>query len=99
MTVCSNEPYELTTVFLKMHYEIEIRKRAEKDLVSIPKSDAQRVVDAIFDLENGLTGDIKKLANYYPEYRLRVGHWRILFEVTNGKIIVYRIIHRKEAYR
>jgi len=46
-----------------------------------------------------IKGDIKKLANFYPGYRLRVGHWRVLFEVTNGKIIVYRIIHRKEAYR
>jgi mRNA interferase RelE/StbE len=82
-----------------MHYEIEIRKRAEKDLGKISKPDAQPLVDAIFAMENGLTGDIKKLTNFYPEYRLRVGHWRVLFEVINGKIIIYRIIHRKEAYR
>ena len=70
-----------------MKYEIEIRKRAEKDLFVIPKSGAQKIADAIFALENGLVGDIKRLTNFSPEYRLRVGNWRILFEMSNSKII------------
>lgn len=82
-----------------MKYTLEIRKRAEKDLSNIPKNDAQAIADAIFELEKGLSGDIKKLTNYSPEYRLRVGKWRILFEVSKEKIIIYRILHRKEAYR
>ena len=82
-----------------MRYEIEIRKRAEKDLASISKVDAQHIADAIFALEDGLAGDVKKLANFSPEYRLRVGNWRILFETSKNKIVIYRILHRKEAYR
>jgi len=82
-----------------MRYEIEIRKRAEKDLTSLSKPEAQRIADAIFALENGLIGNIKKLTNNTPEYRLRVGDWRVLFEVSTNKIIIYRILHRKEAYR
>lgn len=82
-----------------MKYEIEIRKRAEKDLSAIDKSDAQRIADSIFMLENDLTGDIKRLTNFSPEYRLRVGNWRILFEKSDNKITIYRILHRREAYR
>ncbi|MBH0201069.1 MAG: type II toxin-antitoxin system RelE/ParE family toxin [Nitrospira sp.] len=82
-----------------MRYEIEIRKRAEKDLASLSKVDAQRIVDGLFLLEDGLTGDIKKLASVLPEYRLRIGVWRVLFEIVGNKIIIYRILHRKEAYR
>ena len=82
-----------------MKYQIEIRKRAEKDLSAIPKSDAQKIANAIFALEEGLVGDIKKLTNFSPEYRLRVGDWRILFEVSKGKITIYRILNRREAYR
>ena len=82
-----------------MRYEIEIRKRAEKDLASLTKVDAQRIADALFLLEDGLTGDIKKLASALPEYRLRIGVWRVLFEIVERKIIIYRILHRKEAYR
>jgi mRNA interferase RelE/StbE len=44
-------------------------------------------------------GDVKKLTNFTPEYRLRVGDNRVLFEVVGNRIIVYRIIHRKDAYR
>ena len=82
-----------------MRYEIEIRKRAEKDLASLPKTDAQRIVDALFLLEDGLTGDIKKLTSALPEYRLRIGVWRVLFEIVGRRIIIYRILHRKESYR
>ncbi len=82
-----------------MRYEIEIRRRAEKDLASLPKSDVQKIADAIYAMENGLTGNIKKLTNHSYEYRLRVGDWRVLFEVLKDKIIIYRIRHRKEVYR
>ncbi len=82
-----------------MKYEIEIRRRAEKDLSAIPKSDAQKIADAIFALEDGLVGDIKKLTNFSPEYRLRIGDWQILFEVSRNKITIFRILHRREVYR
>ena len=47
---------------------------------------------------NDLKGDIKKLTNHSPEYRLRVGNFRILFEIENNEIIIYRIKHRKDVY-
>jgi mRNA interferase RelE/StbE len=35
-----------------------------------------------------------------PEYRLRVGDYRVLFEIENKlRIVVYRVRHRREAYR
>lgn len=80
-------------------YDIEIKPLAEKDIKHIPKFDAIKVLKKIRKLENGLTGDIKKLTNYTPEYRLRIGNYRILFEIQVNKIIIYRIKHRKEAYK
>jgi mRNA interferase RelE/StbE len=48
----------------------------------------------------GLIGDIKKLTNFSPEYRLRVGNYRVLFDISPSKIInIYRIIHRKDPYK
>lgn len=46
-----------------------------------------------------LRGDVKHLTNFTPEYRMRVGAYRVLFEVDGRTIIVYRIRHRREAYR
>ena len=31
--------------------------------------------------------------------RLRVGNYRVLFEVDGNMIVVYRILHRKDAYQ
>ena len=83
-----------------MQYLIRLKPRAVKDLRRLSKQDATRVADAVARLEHGLTGDVKKLTNSSPEYRLRVGSHRILFEVENENcVMVYRIVHRREAYR
>ena len=79
-------------------YLIELMPKAIKDLKALPKSDTKRVVEKIKALENGLSGDTKKLTNFSPEYRLRVGNYRVLFEIENQKIIIYRVKHRKEIY-
>ena len=49
-------------------------------------------------LENELTGNVKRLTNYTPEYSLRVGDWRVLFEIEKQNIIIYRVKHRSKAY-
>jgi mRNA interferase RelE/StbE len=81
-----------------MKYRVELKPKAIKDLNNIPKADGKRIVEKLKLLEDNLQGDVKKLTNYAPEYRMRVGDWRILFEIEKEKIIVYRIHHRKEAY-
>jgi len=43
--------------------------------------------------------DVKKLRGYRNHYRLRVGEYRILFELEKQrKAIVYAILPRKQAY-
>ena len=79
-------------------YLVELMPKAIKDLKALPKSDAKKVIEKIRSLEKGLNGDIKKLTNFSPEYRLRVGSYRVLFEIEEQRILVYRIKHRKEAY-
>ena len=55
-------------------------------------------VDAAYTVAD-MAGDVKRLTNFTPEYRLRVGDYRALFEIEGNKIIMYRILHRKDAYR
>jgi mRNA interferase RelE/StbE len=57
-------------------------------------------MDALEELSKDFSGDVKKLTNFTPEYRLRVGPYRILFEIEDDNCaMVYRILHRREAYR
>jgi mRNA interferase RelE/StbE len=81
-----------------MIYEIVFKPRAIKDLRSILNSMAPRIVEKIEALTNDLAGDVKRLARFTPEYRLRVGDYRVLFEVEAGKVIIYRVKHRSDAY-
>ena len=83
-----------------MNYTVGLKPRAIKDLRRIQKPEASRIADAIERLADDLSGDVKRLTNFTPEYRLRVGQYRILFEVENdNEVVVYRIVHRREAYR
>ena len=83
-----------------MKYRIELKPKAVKDIRTIPKSDATRMANALEALCDNLQGDVKKLTNFSPEYRLRVGNYRALFEVEKPDLVViYRIKHRKEIYK
>lgn len=80
-------------------YNITFKPRALKDGKRLPREQLIRIFAAIENLSEGLKGDVKRLTNYSPEYRLRVGDYRVLFEIEDEKIIIYRIRHRKEAYK
>ena len=82
-----------------MRYTIRFKPRAIKDGKKIPARDRSRIVKKIEEMENDLSGDVKRLTNFYPEYRLRVGNYRVLFAIEGHDIVVYRIKHRKDIYR
>ena len=82
-----------------MLYEIEFKPQAIKDCRKIPQNDIKKILEKIDKMSNNLQGDVKQLTNYTPEYRLRVGDYRVLFEIEESIIIIYRIRQRKEAYK
>lgn len=45
-----------------------------------------------------MAGDVKRLVHFTPGYRLRVGDWRVLFQTEGSRLVVYRIVHRSQAY-
>ncbi|MGI5947736.1 MAG: type II toxin-antitoxin system RelE family toxin [Lachnospiraceae bacterium] len=74
-----------------MKYTIDIKKRAEKFIIKLPKSEKERVLKAIYQLPEG--EDIRQLKGKKNKglLRLRVGDYRIIYSVDNGKLIVYVI--------
>lgn len=68
-------------------YHIIIKKKAKKFIDKLPMNERKRIVCAIELLPNG--EDIKKLKGYDELFRLRVGEYRIIYSVDNGKLIVY----------
>ncbi len=82
-----------------MKYGIEFKPKAVKDLRSLPKQIQSKILEKIQLMENDLAGDVKKLTNFTPEYRLRVGNYRVLFEIENESIVIYRVKPRDKAYQ
>ncbi len=82
-----------------MEYETEFKPRAVKDIENLSSRMQTKIIKNIEIMGHDLTGDVKRLTNFTPEYRLRVGDYRVLFEIENERIVVYRIRHRREVYR
>src|SRR5258705_9832319 len=72
-----------------MNYEIEFKPRALKDLKALPPTESSRIVAKAEALQNNLAGDVKRLTKFTPEYRLRVGNYRVLFEGEESKVVIY----------
>jgi len=82
-----------------MKYSIQFKPKAVKDIERLSSRMQLKIIKDIEAMSNDLQGDVKRLTSFTPEYRLRVGDYRVLFEVDNKNIVVYRVRHRREAYR
>lgn len=71
-----------------MKYAIVIEKLAEKFIVKLPRDEKERVLRAIYQLPNG--SDIRELCGKKNKglFRLRVGDYRIIYMVDNGRLTV-----------
>ena len=80
--------------------KIKIRKSAIKDLKKIDHEIRDRLHDKILSLVGfPNVSNIKKLTNFEPAYRMRVGNYRILFDVNDDIIEIGRVLHRKDSYQ
>lgn len=75
---------------------IQYKKQAVKYINSCDKPTKNRLKDAIEKLP---LGDVKKLAGYSKEYRLRVGDVRILFTMEDDTITINNILPRGQVYK
>jgi len=53
-------------------YEVQFKPEALKDLEKLSNNIQSRIIDRVELMQDNLQGDIKKLTNFTPEYRLRV---------------------------
>ena len=85
-----------------MSYTIEFRPSARRDLKSLSGETLLRVARKIDSLaDNPRPPGAEKLSGSENAYRVRVGHYRILYEIRDEVLLiaVVRVRHRREAYR
>lgn len=84
------------------NYEILISKTAERVLKRLPASALSKVVPAIRALAlNPRPLGCRKMAGREDIYRIRVGTYRIIYEILDEKLIIHvlKVGHRKDVYR
>ena len=84
-----------------MSYSVQIKGSAAKELARLPRDARERLIDAIDRLgEEPLAGNVLK-GGLRGLRRLRVGDYRIVYEVLDDELVVLviRVAHRREAYR
>ena len=83
-------------------YKIKVSSTAEKRLKKIPKKDMPRLVAAIQSLSyDPYPEGCRKLMGEKATYRIRQGHYRIIYEVKNKELIILilKLGHRKDIYK
>ena len=83
-------------------FRIEWRKSIKKDLRKLPPQEIPRAVAAVELLaDDPFPHGVEKLSGSEHAYRIRVGDYRIVYEVfVDAKLIeIQRVRHRKDVYR
>ncbi len=57
-----------------------------------------RIVTAVQALERDFSGDVRKLAGLENRWRLRVGSWRVRFQLDGDQIYILSVLNRRDAY-
>ena len=69
-------------------------------LKKLPHNIKEQIHSKILELKNYQNlVNVIKLTNQEPAYRLRVGNYRVLFDVFESNIEIGRILNSKESYK
>ena len=83
-------------------YEVFLSKAARKKLATLPAFIHNMIIEDISDLSSipRPTG-CKKLKGYRNSYRIRVGDYRVIYEIEDKmlRILIVAIGHRKDIYK
>lgn len=83
-------------------HEIFIESGVERSLKKIPKGKFNQIIIQIKRLaKNPRPPGSRKLAGARNSWRIRVGDYRVIYEVNSSKntVKIYKVKHRRDVYR
>ena len=83
-------------------YKLFFDRDVEKDLAKIPKANVRKIMGKVASLSiNPHPPQSLKLENSNITYRLRVGDYRVIYQIDDHlkQVTIYHIRHRKDVYR
>jgi len=84
-----------------VNYELQIERRAQKSLAKITPPERIRLISAIRQLAADPRPAGSKKLTGREAWRIRVGHYRVIYEIHENKLIVLGVSvgHRSSVYR
>lgn len=84
-----------------MSYHVVLTRSAKKELLRLPDAIYDAVAEKLLALQETPRPDGCKKLKGHAGYRVRVGDYRMLYEIRDAEFVVtiYAIRHRREAYR
>ncbi|MEM8638057.1 MAG: type II toxin-antitoxin system RelE/ParE family toxin [Cyanobacteria bacterium P01_G01_bin.54] len=83
-------------------YQVTIARSAQKSLTKLPQSVCDRILEQIDYLQTEpRPSGVRKLKGQTKSWRLRVGDYRIVYDVDDQarQIDIVRIRHRQDVYK
>ncbi|WP_173923480.1 type II toxin-antitoxin system RelE/ParE family toxin [Agromyces sp. Marseille-P2726] len=84
-----------------MSYRVELTTAAARQVRKLEPAARRRVVVALGELEvDPRPAGVKRLTGVDNAWRVRVGDYRILYEIEDDVVLVtvFRVAHRREVY-
>lgn len=85
-----------------MAYKVQFKKSAYKELKKLDKTSYKRIREAIDKLgQNPRPGSSTKLVGSSSLWRLKVGAYRVIYDIQDKKlvVIIIKVGNRKDIYR
>ncbi|MEU2896261.1 type II toxin-antitoxin system RelE family toxin [Streptomyces sp. NPDC001273] len=90
-----------------MGYVTRFTPHAQRDMLKIPHPDALRILHRLTELQRAMDAadtaafDVKALRGHHARWRLRVGDYRVVYTVEDGRLTVWVLTvgNRREVYR
>lgn len=85
-----------------MPYRIEFTRAADRGLSEVPRNNQTRIARRIDVLaDDPRPRGVRKLAGEGDLYRIRVGDYRVVYEIHEQVllVLVIRVAHRRDVYR
>ena len=82
-----------------MSFDVSWDKQALKDLGRLEIFIKKRIVNKILEfVETESFHGVKRMMSYDKTYRLRVGDYRVIFEMLESSVIILKVGHRGKIY-
>jgi mRNA interferase RelE/StbE len=82
-------------------FKVCFKKSVEKDFKGIPKSDLQKILRKIQQLQSNPRPNGSEKLTGQERYRIRQGSYRIVYSIQDNELTVWvvKVGHRREIYR